>query len=421
MNVLINPTKLSGSVIIPASKSQSHRAIICASLAKGKSVINNIGFSDDIHSTIAAMEKIGAKIVRNEHQLIIQGVSRIMVMDDNFIDCNESGSTLRFLIPILSLSKQKIVLTGKPSLFKRPMSIYEQIFKDRHLTYQQNERSIIIDGSITPGLYKIPGNISSQFVSGLMFSLPLLKEDSIIEIDGELESKEYIDMTLDVLNRFGIKITIENGKYIIKGNQKYLPTKMIIEGDYSQMAFHAVAGLLGGDIICKNLSSNSLQPDRRILEFIKKMDGLYEPTSNGYIFHCSNTIGTTIDVSQSPDIAPILAVLGALSKGKTIIDNAARLKYKESNRLSSTYETLKQMNVKVEMTDAALLIEGQNYVDGGVFESFNDHRIVMAIAIAAIRATKPVLIRNADAINKSYPNFFQDYQRLGGNITIMEE
>jgi len=177
MNVLINPSKLSGTITIPPSKSQSHRAIICAAMAKGKSVINNVVLSDDVLATLSAMEKIGAKIIRNNHQLIIQGVSRISISDDNFIDCNESGSTLRFLIPLLSLSRQKIVLTGKPSLFKRPMGVYEQLFKNCNLCYQANDKSIIINGAIPEGTYRIPGNISSQFVSGLMFALPLQKGD----------------------------------------------------------------------------------------------------------------------------------------------------------------------------------------------------------------------------------------------------
>ena len=421
MNVLINPGRLSGSVIIPPSKSQSHRAIIAASLSKGKSVLNNVVMSEDVLATIKAMEKLGVKIVTNNHQLIIHGISRINVADDNFVDCNESGSTIRFLIPLLSLSKQKIVLTGKPGLFKRPMSIYEQLFKDRGLLFQQNEKSIIINGALPAGNYQIPGNVSSQFVSGLLFALPLQKEDSIIEITGELESKEYIEMTIDILKRFGITITVQNNQYIIPGNQKYKATNMIIEGDFSQMAFYAVAGLLSGDLTCKNMANDSIQPDKRILEYIEKMNGYFTWSHSDIVFHYSNTIGTNIDVSQCPDIAPILSILAALSTGKSVIENATRLKYKESNRLNSTYETLKQMNVNVEMTDSSLIIEGQPTVDGGVFDSYGDHRIVMSIAIAAIRANHPVLIKNAEAVNKSYPNFFQDYQNLGGNVTFLEE
>ncbi len=421
MNVLINPSKLSGTISVPPSKSQSHRAIICAALAKGKSVINNVVLSDDVLATLSAMEKIGAKVIRNNHQLIIQGVSRISINDDNFIDCNESGSTLRFLIPLLSLSRQKIVLIGKPGLFKRPMSVYEQLFKSFNLCYQANEKSIIINGALPEGTYHIPGNISSQFVSGLMFALPLLKGDSVIEIEGELESKEYIDMTIDTLKQFGVEVTVGEAKYFIRGNQKYSPTHVIIEGDYSQMAFFGVAGMLSGDILCKNMVKDSIQPDRRILDCLRQMNGFFDWSENAINFHYSNTVGTTIDVSQSPDIAPILAILGALSEGTTVIENAARLKYKESNRLQSTYETLRKMNVDVQMTDSSLIIKGQPLVEGGIFESFNDHRIVMAVAIAAIKANHPVTIKNAEAINKSYPTFFDDYQTLGGKFTLMEE
>lgn len=421
MNVLITPSRLAGSITIPPSKSQSHRAIIAASLSKGKSVINNVLLSDDVTATISAMQKLGVKIVQNNHQLIIQGISRIYVADDNFIDCNESGSTLRFLIPILSLSRQKIVITGKPGLLKRPMTIYEQIFKDRGLFYQQTDKSIIINGPLPADVYKIPGNVSSQFVSGLLFALPLLKENSKIEISGELESKEYVDMTISVLRTFGIIIYEKDNEYLIPGNQQYKPTHLTIEGDFSQMAFFATAGLIGADIHCLGMSKNSLQPDQKYLDFVEKMKGHFTWSNSEIIFHRSVTAGTSIDVSQSPDIAPILAVLGALSSGTTIIENAARLKYKESNRLSSTYETLKKMNIDVEMTDSSLVIKGKPTIDGGTFDSYNDHRIVMAIAIAAIRSNHPIIIKNAEAVNKSYPTFFHDYQNLGGNVTIIEE
>ncbi len=421
MNVLITPTRLSGSITIPPSKSQSHRAIIAASLSKGKSVINNVLLSEDVIATISAMQKLGVKIVQNNHQLIIQGISRINVADDNFVDCNESGSTLRFLIPILSLSRQKIVITGKPGLLKRPMTIYEQMFKDRGLFYQQTDKSIIISGSLPSDNYQIPGNVSSQFISGLLFALPLQKEDSKIEILGDLESKEYVDMTVSVLKHFGITIHENGNEYIIPGNQQYKPAHLTIEGDYSQMAFFATAGLLGGDIHCLGMSKHSQQPDQKYLNFVEKMNGRFTWNNSDIVFHHSDTFGTSIDVSQSPDIAPILAVLGALSSGTTIIENAARLKYKESNRLSSTYETLKKMNIEVQMTDSSLIIEGKNTIDGGVFDSYNDHRIVMAIAIAAIKSNQPVTIKNAEAVNKSYPTFFHDYQNLGGNVTFIEE
>ncbi len=421
MNVLIHPRRLSGSVVIPPSKSQSHRAIIAASLSKGKSVINNITMNEDVVATIAAMEKIGVKITQNNRQLVIHGVNKIQVADDNIIDCNESGSTIRFLIPLLSLSKHKIVMTGKPTLFKRPMLVYEKLFSERGLYYAQNEKSIIINGNLSCGLYRIPGNISSQFFSGLMFALPLLKDDSVIEIEGELESRDYIEMTIDMLARFGVKVIQENNRYLIPGNQHYTAAHITIEGDYSQMAFFGVAGLLGGDITCQNMIRQSLQPDRRILDFVNDMNGSFDWNDQRITFHYSTTFGSTIDLSQSPDIGPILAILAAFSEGYTTLVNAQRLKYKESNRLLAMYETLEKMGVESVMGDSSLQIKGTSLIEGGHYDSYGDHRIVMALAIAAIRAKSPLIIHHAEAVSKSYPSFFEDYQKLGGMISFLED
>ncbi|MDD3122182.1 MAG: 3-phosphoshikimate 1-carboxyvinyltransferase [Candidatus Izemoplasmatales bacterium] len=421
MNVLIQPKQLTGTVVVPPSKSQSHRAIIAASLSKGKSVISNITYSEDIVATIGAMEKLGVKFIKNTHQLIVSGVGRVSISDDNFVDCNESGSTLRFVIPIFSISKEKIVFTGKRSLFKRPMSVYEDLFKNLGLGFQQNEDSIIISGSLTAGLYEIPGNISSQFISGLMFALPLVKGDSKIKIIGTLESKQYIDMTIDTLHQFQIQVIEKDNEYIIKGSQTYHPSNVTIEGDYSQLAFFGVLGTISGEVSCKNIPFNSKQPDRKIIDYILTMGGNISQNDNILIFKQSNTKGTIIDVSQSPDIAPILAILAGLSEGQTSIINAGRLKMKESNRLVSTYETLIQLGVPVEMGDDYLIIQGVKEFSGGTFDSYNDHRIVMSVAIASSRATHPIIIKNAEAINKSYPNFFEDLEKLTAIITYIEE
>ncbi len=421
MKVLIQPGFLKGSVAIPPSKSQSHRAIIAASLSKGKSVISNIVYSRDIEATINAMEKIGAKIIRNPNQLIITGITRIFLSDDNFIDCNESGSTLRFAIPILSLSRQKVVFTGKKSLFQRPLGVYESLFCDMNLQFQKNDDSLIISGSLSPGVFTLPGNISSQFISGLLFALPLLKDNSKIIVTDPFESRQYVDMTLQTLKQSGIEVKSIGNEYFIKGNQTYQPINVRIEGDFSQMSSFAIMGLLGSDIECRNMPEISCQPDYRILDFIKKAKGKYSRIESGYRFQASETVATNFDVSQSPDIAPVLAIMAALSPGTSKIENAGRLKFKESNRLQSIYNMLKTFGVKVEIDDDSLTITGQTELDGGVFDSYNDHRIVMAIAIASSRATRQVIIKNAEAVNKSYPDFFADMRSLGANFDIIDE
>jgi len=421
MNVIIRPKLLKGTVVIPPSKSQSHRAIIAASLSRGKSIISNIAYSEDIVATIGAMEKLGAKFVKSDHELIVTGIKKVSINDDNFVECNESGSTLRFIIPIFALAKEKVVFTGKRSLFRRPMTVYEDLFASKQLSFQKNDESIIISGGLTNGTYHIPGNISSQFISGMLFALPLTKGDSNIVIQGALESKQYVDMTIDILKEFQIKIVETNEGYFIPGNQSYRCKNITIEGDYSQLAFYGVLGAIGSSVYCKNIPFESKQPDQAVVKYISEMGGNVEYTKTGINFLESTTHGIDIDVSQCPDIAPILSVLGALSEGTTRIINASRLKMKESNRLLSTYETLVKLGVNVTMGEDYLIIEGTKSFNGGVFDSYQDHRIVMSVAIASSRATSNVYIRHAEAINKSYPDFFKDLEKLGAEITYVEE
>ncbi|MBN2696703.1 MAG: 3-phosphoshikimate 1-carboxyvinyltransferase, partial [Bacilli bacterium] len=255
----------------------------------------------------------------------------------------------------------------------------------------------------------------------LLFALPLLKEDSTIIVTEPFESRQYVNMTLDMLKLSGIEIEARDNTFLIKGNQSYSPFNIQIEGDFSQMAFYAVMGLIGSRIECRNVPAQSSQPDFRLLEFINSAKGKYTRTENGYQFIPSKTIGANYDVSQSPDIAPVLAIMAALSEGSSRIENASRLKFKESNRLLSTFNTLKELGVKVEIEDDSLLIFGQESFDGGVFDSYNDHRIVMAVAAASVRATRQIIIKNAEAVNKSYPNFFEDFKSLGAKIEIIEE
>lgn len=421
MNVLIHPKPLSGTIQIPPSKSLSHRAVIAASLAKGKSVIRNIVLSDDVLATVDAMEKIGIKIVKQPKQLVIHGQGKVQIGDDNFFDCNESGSTLRFLIPVLALSRQKYVLTGKPSLFKRPLQVFETLFRERGFSFQQNESALLISGTLEPGVYEIPGNVSSQFISGFLFALPLLREDSRIVLTTPLESAEYTDLTIDTLSQFGVRVEKTEEGFYVPGNQSYKPADVEVESDYSQLAFFAVAGALSGPIVAKHFRPGSLQPDRRVVDFIRAMGGHVEDHDGDYRFSKAPLTGSTIDVSQCPDIAPVLSVLGGVAEGTTHLVNAQRLKFKETNRIKTTADTLLAFGVDVETTDSTIDIVGSPVLNGGVFDSFGDHRIAMSIAIGAIKAKAPVVIKHAEAVNKSYPNFFRDYQSLGGEITIIEE
>ncbi|HRX92000.1 MAG TPA: 3-phosphoshikimate 1-carboxyvinyltransferase [Candidatus Izemoplasmatales bacterium] len=421
MNVLVYPGKPCGTINIPASKSQSHRAIIAASLASGKSVLSNMTYSEDINQTIGAMEKIGTRFIRSADRLIVYGAGRISVPDDNFFECNESGSTLRFLIPLLSLGKQKVVFVGKKSLMSRPLGIYEKIFGGPGYSFVKKPDSVIVSGRLKPGIYEIHGNVSSQFVSGLLFALPLLEGDSEIHVLEPFESRRYVDMTIDVLKKAGIVVRQDGNCYFIEGNQAYKRFDLIIEGDFSQMAFFAVMGLLSGDVECKNMPEKSLQPDHAILDFIHKAGGNYIYSGNSFRFLASSLNGFSCDIGQSPDLAPVLAVMAAFSEGKSVIGNASRLKIKESDRLAAICQIINGLGGYAVSDDSSIEIIGCSFLIGGASDSFNDHRIVMALAAAAVKCQNPVLIRNAEAVNKSYPRFFRDLASLGIKTDITEE
>jgi 3-phosphoshikimate 1-carboxyvinyltransferase len=418
MKVKVYPGFASGQISVPPSKSLLHRAIISACLAKGKSVVKNIVLSEDIKATIEAFKRLGIKIQKEENSLIIYGKGDLSFVGDETINCNESGSTIRFIIPIFTNSKG-IKITGKPSLLKRPLSIYEELFKKNSLTFERKTSSIFLKGELPHGVFEVAGNVSSQFISGLMFALPLKTNDSIIKIIGNLESKRYVDMTIFVLSKFGIKITQYEDSYYIKGNQKYNNTNYIVESDFSQLAFFAVAGTINGEIKINNVNLDSLQPDKEIINIIRKMEGKINKDKGSLIFSKTQTIGIDIDVSQSPDIAPILSILGGLSLGQTNILNAKRLRIKETDRLKATNDILNKLGVRSQIYQDSLIILGQKHFNSNTFNSYNDHRMVMSLAIAALRANKPIIINRAEAINKSYPHFFEDLQSLGIKVEYL--
>ena len=423
-SVEIIPSTLNGEIKVPPSKSLSHRAIIASALCDGESTIKNILLSQDILRTCYGVKAFGAKIDYDQEgsgdtqTLNIRGNSKIKVVNKT-IDCGESASTLRFLIPLATLTKESISFKGSGRLSQRPLDPYYEIFRMQNLPYESKEGKLplSIHGILNAGTFRIPGDISSQFITGLLFVLPLLKEDSFIKITSPLESKAYVDLTIDLLNKFSIKVDNKNYKeFYIAGNQRYKPRHDAIEGDFSQAAFWMVAGILGGEITISQLNIHTLQGDQMILEIIKKMAGhiIIEEEIITSLF--SKTRGITIDVRHCPDLVPIIAVLAALSKGITKITNAGRLRIKESDRLEAITKGLNKLGAKVIELEDQLIIEGVETLRGGVVDSYHDHRIAMALAIASIKCTQPMIINNSDVVKKSYPNFWQDFSRLGGRI-----
>lgn len=419
----IYPSKLKGEVKIPPSKSMAHRAIICAALSDGLCIIENIDYSDDIIATIDAMNSLGAKIVKHKDYIEVIGAYR---SDENpqetrIIDCNESGSTLRFLVPISLLFKGSSKFIGRGNLGKRPLTTYYNIFERQGIeySYEEGNLNLVINGELKPGTFQVEGNVSSQFITGLLFTLPLLKEDSKIIITTEMESKGYIDLTLRAMNDFGVEIINNNYReFIIKGNQKYNVRNYRVEGDYSQAAFFLCADSLGNDVLCKDLDLNSLQGDKEVIDILERMNVVFNANDIGVKGTTNGELtSTVIDGSQCPDIIPVLTSVAALTKGTTEIINAGRLRIKECDRLAAVTSELNKLGAKIIEKEDGLVVTGVEKLQGGVeVWSHKDHRIAMTLAIASTRCEEPIVIKDYECIAKSYPKFFEDFKALGGNV-----
>ena len=419
----IIPSKLKGSVKIPPSKSMAHRAIICAALSDGICRIDNIDYSDDIIATINAMNSLGATIEKHDDYIEVVGIYKNInkIKRNRIIDCNESGSTLRFLVPISLLFKGSNKFIGKGNLGKRPLTTYYNIFNNQGIkySYEENNLNLVVDGELKPGVFEVEGNISSQFITGLLFALPLLNGDSKITITKEMESKGYIDLTLKAISDFGIEIINNNySEFIIKGNQKYNARNYRVEGDYSQAAFFLCADGLGNNVVCRDLDLNSLQGDKEIIDILERMNVVFNANEIGLSGEVNGElISTVIDGSQCPDIIPVLSAVSALSKGTTEIINAGRLRIKECDRLSAVTSELKKLGAQIIEKEDGLVITGVEKLQGGVeVWSHKDHRIAMTLAIASTMCKKPIIIKDYECVAKSYPSFFEDFKALGGNI-----
>lgn len=403
----LEPVKLKGSVTVPPSKSLAHRAIICASLAEGRSKIRNIQYSEDILATIAGMRAFGAVIQTEEDTVIIDGISDYSSGEGRTINCNESGSTLRFLIPLATLFEGKTRFTGQGKLGTRPLDTYEEIFSKQGLHYRPSntdELDLTVEGSLRPGIYDVRGDVSSQFITGLLFTLPLLEAESEIRMTTPLESEGYVDLTLSMLKTFGINIDFDKEKQVfrVEGNQVYRAQNTTVEGDYSQAAFFLSANALDNSVEVNGMNPASLQGDREIIVILEQLnDGASDER--------------TIDGSQCPDIIPVAALVAALSDGRTTFTNLERLRIKESDRLEAVQKELARLGADIEIDGDALLIKGTAILKGNATVwSHKDHRIAMMLAVASTVCEKPIIIRDTECVAKSYPDFWDVFEQLGG-------
>ena len=404
MNVTVMPGRLSGSVTPPTSKSQGHRLLLAAALAGGESVISNLSMSRDIEATISCIRVLGARVEQKADGLHVTGCGGTFERGKPlYFDCGESGSTLRFLIPIALAVAGGGSFTGHGRLMERPLKPYFDIFQEKDIYYARFEDKAGLEGELTPGEYKLPGDVSSQFVTGLLYALPLLDGDSTIAITTPLESRAYVEMTLDALARFGVVARWEGEQtLLVPGNQQYRPANVRVEGDWSQAAFWFAARTLGSGVDVLGMDSGSRQGDKCIAAWCEQL------AQGGDV---------ELDVSQCPDLVPALGAVAAVRRGTTRIVNAARLRIKESDRLAAVAAVLNAMGAQAEERPDGLVITGRDGLAGGVsVDSYNDYRIAMMAAVAATRCEGPVTVLGAECVNKSYPAFWDDYENLGGTI-----
>lgn len=413
-NVTLKPSKLKGSVQAPPSKSDVHRAIICAALSKGESTVSPVAFSEDILATIDCIKALGAEVSVDGNTVKINS-ARLFDMEKAEMPCRESGSTLRFFIPVAAAGGVNAVFNGKGRLPQRPLGVYTDLLPEHGVRcITEGGLPFEIKGRLTPGRFEIPGDISSQFITGLLFALPLLDGDSVIHLTSPLQSKGYIDMTTAVQRQFGIVIENDGDDYVVKGNQRYTPCDYTTEGDWSQAAFFLVGGAIGGDVTVTGVKRNSYQGDKEVVEILKRFGADIEQDEMSV--HCKSAAmrGIEIDASQIPDLVPVLTVCAAFAQGKTTVYNAQRVRLKESDRLAAISDSLNRCGARVEETEDGLTVYGSDSLKGGFAEGCNDHRIVMSMAVAALRSEGEITVSDRESISKSYSEFFDDYKSIGG-------
>ena len=426
--VKIFPTKLQGTVVAPSSKSMGHREIICAGLAAGTSIVDNISMSKDIEATLRCLKAINVAVdeipsmIAGRKALQISGTGHPMAAADS-VDCGESGSTLRFFLPLGANLNCPLTFIGHGKLVSRPLQAYYDIFDEKFIQYFNDNGNlpVTVNGRLTPGTYKLPGDVSSQFVSGLLFALPLLNGDSVIEITSPLESSAYVDMTINCLAKFGIKVENEGGahrRYLVPGKQRYQALDSQVEGDWSQAAFWTVGGSLGKGITCQGVNVKSLQGDQAVVDIMERMGAAISQTENSVTVNGGATKATLIDAANCPDIIPVLTVLAAVSEGTTKIINAGRLRIKECDRVAAMTRELNKMGAAITEEPEGLTIIGKpEGLKGGVqVDAWNDHRIAMSLAIAAQKCAEPIILTGAESVAKSYPTFWEDYKSVGGLV-----
>ena len=388
MEIRVLPSKLKGKIAAVSSKSDAHRLLIAAALSREPTVIRLNTLSKDIEATAGCLEALGCRIERGSDTLTVSPVWQNL-SDSPVLHCGESGSTLRFLLPVAAALRAEFTMTGEGRLPERPMAPLTGQMTRNGCRFEPETLPFKVTGPLRGGLFELPGNISSQFVSGLLFALPLLKEDSEIVLTSPLESAGYADMTLAALEKFGIRVTREGNRFAVPGGQTYSsPGEAAAEGDWSNAAFWLVAGAVNGGVACEGLSTASRQPDKAIVGLLERMGADITVINQTVTARAGKLKGIRADISETPDLAPVLAVAAAFAEGTTVFENAGRLRLKESDRLAAIAANLKALGARAEPDGDTLVIYGEGTLRGGAADGFNDHRMVMAAAIVSFNLIK---------------------------------
>ena len=396
------PARIGGTVSAPPSKSMAHRAVLCSALAKGTSHIENLEFSKDISATLAAAGQLCARVESGPADVLVEGLGHFRPVFGP-VDCCESGSTLRFLIPLASLTGQSITFVGRGRLMERPQSVYETLYREQNLHFEQANGQLTVAGSLRSGEYTLAGNVSSQFISGLLFTLPLLAGDSTLHLIPPVESRSYIEMTRAAQAAFGVTSHwLDDTTLCIPGGQQYHPRDYIVEGDYSQAAFLAVLGAVKGGITLTGLAAETLQGDAAILDILRRCGAKFTRTEAGLVFEQAPLHGVDIDLADCPDLGPVLMVLGLLCEGTTVIRNAERLRIKESDRIAAMEAELRACGGVLSSEGGTITVQGckpQLHAPEAPLSGHNDHRVVMSLTVLALAADIPLAINEAEAVS----------------------
>lgn len=419
-DVKFSPFVPNGTVNVPPSKSDVHRAIICAAMANGVSRISPVALSNDIKATIGCIKALGADAVLENNVLTVDGTN-MYKNKTALIDCGESGSTLRFFIPIAAVGNINATFVGKGKLPQRPIGIFtEALPKAGTVCKTEGGLPLEIKGQLKSGIFEIPGNVSSQFITGLLLALPILEGDSEIVLTSPLESVGYIAMTIRTIKQFGVNIQATEKGWHIKGGQSYKTCDYTTDGDWSQAAFFMVLGAVSGKVTVKGVAKDSTQGDKKCAEILARFGAKVTQLDNEVTVEKGKLKAITIDASQIPDLVPVLSVCAAFAEGTTKIINAERLRIKECDRLKATAELLNNLGGKVKELSDGLEITGVSSLKGGNVNGYNDHRIVMSAAVCAARSDEDITATFAMSINKSYPDFYIDYNSIGGKANVLD-